>query len=72
MRILRLLIPNLLILATASGSRFVPSARTDEDVDIGSPGLSWDNRTIYFTLGYWPRSNELIRCSVEAMIPPSV
>jgi len=25
---------------------------TDEDVDIGSLGLSWDNRTIYFTFVY--------------------
>jgi Tol biopolymer transport system component len=38
----------ILLLDTKTGKYQQVVSVTDEDVDIGSPGLSWDNRTIYF------------------------
>ncbi len=39
----------LMMIDSKSGKRWPVLSVTDEDVEIGSPGLSRDNRTIYFT-----------------------
>jgi hypothetical protein len=39
----------ILLLDTRTRKYLQVLSVTDEDVDIGSPGLSRDNRTIYFT-----------------------
>jgi Tol biopolymer transport system component len=39
----------IMMIDTKSRKRWPVFTVTDEDVDIGSPGLSWDNRTIYYT-----------------------